>query len=243
MLVKTEAIVLRAFKYGENKLIVDLFTRTDGKLSFILAMPKSGKGRLKRQLFQPLTLLTVTADIRPKATLHKLTDAAIDVAFTSLPFNPYKLSISLFVDEFLCCALRGEQRNEPLFLYIKDSLRWLDECRNDGFANFHLVFLMRLSRFLGFYPNLDDYRDGDFFDLRGSCFCSRPPLHGDVLAPIEAGRVRLMMRMNYQTMRLFRMTRAERNRLLDVAVRYYAIHVPDFPELKSLAVLRDLFGD
>lgn len=243
MLVKTEAVVLRAFKYGDNKLIADLFTRSDGKLSFILTMPKSSKGRMKKQLFQPLTLLSVTADIRPNASLHKLGDATIDVAFTSLPFNPYKLGISLFVAEFLCYALRGEQRNEPLFLYIKDSLRWLDECGNGGFANFHLVFLMRLSRFLGFYPNLDDYRDGDFFDLRGSCFFERPPLHGDVLAPAEAGRVRLMMRMNYQTMHLFRMSRAERNRLLDIAVRYYAIHVPDFPELKSLAVLRDLFDD
>lgn len=241
MLVKTEAIVLRAFKYGENKLIVDLFTLTDGKLSCIVTMPKSNKGRMKKQLFQPLTLLSVTADIRPKVSLHKIADASINVAFTSLPFNPYKLSISLFVAEFLCHALRGEQRNEPLYLYIKDSLRWLDECGDEGFANFHLVFLMRLSRFLGFYPNLDDYRDGDFFNLRGSCFCERPPLHNDVLAPTEARLVRLMMRMDYQTMHLFRMSRSDRNRLLDVAVRYYTIHIPDFPELKSLAVLRDLF--
>ena len=44
-----------------------------------------------------------------------------------------------------------------LFAYLIHSIRWLDECENRSFANFHLVFLMRLSRFLGLYPNVDDY--------------------------------------------------------------------------------------
>lgn len=243
MLIKTEAIVLRTFKYGENKQIVDMFTRTDGRLSFIVAMPKQGRGKIRKQIFQPLSLLNITTDLRTKVSLQKLSDAVIDVPFTTVPFDPYKLSISLFVAEFLCYALRGEQRNEPLYLYIKDSLRWLDECGSGGFANFHLVFLMRLSRFLGFFPNLDDYSEGDYFDLRTGCFTDDVPLHKDVLTPVDAGRISLMMRMNYQTMHLFRMGREDRNRLLDIAVRYYAIHIPDFPELKSIAVLRDLFSD
>jgi len=241
MVIKTEAIVLRTFKYGENKHIVDMFTRTDGRLSFIVTIPKSGKGKIKKQIFQPLSLLNITADLRSNVSLQKLVDATINVPFTSLPFDPYKLSISLFIAEFLCYALRREQRNEPLYYYIEDSLIWLDSCGNEGFANFHLVFLMRLSRFLGFYPNLDNYDNGDCFDLRTGCFCVHPPLHNDVLAPVEAGRISLMMRMSYQTMHLFRMSRTERNRLLDVAVRYYTIHIPDFPCLKSLEVLRDLF--
>lgn len=241
MLVKTEAIVLRAFKLGENKLVVDLFTRSDGRVSVVVPMAKSGRGRLKKQLFQPLSLLAVTIDLRPKSSLQKLADAFMTVPYSSLPFLPGKLAISLFVAEFLCYALRGEQRNEPLFLYVVDSLRWLDGCGGDGYSNFHLVFLMRLSRFLGFYPNLDGYSDGCCFDLRTGCFCDRQPLHADYLATDEASLLGLMMRMDYPTMHLFRMSRADRNRLLDIAVRYYAIHIPDFPCLKSIAVLRDLF--
>lgn len=241
MVIKTEALVLRSFKYGDSKMVVDTFTFEAGRLSFIVPMPKSNKGKMKKQLFQPLSLLAITADIRPKLSLHRMCDAAIAAPYATIPFDPYKLSMSLFLAEFLCHALRGEQRNEPLFLYIRDSLLWLDGCRGAGFANFHLVFLMRLSRFLGFYPNLDDYSEGDSFDLRTGCFSSSKPLHSDVLGPSEASRLGLMMRMDYQTMHLFRMSRAERNRLLDVAVRYYSIHIPGFPELKSLSVLRDLF--
>ena len=100
---------------------------------------------------------------------------------------------------------------------------------------------MRLSRFLGFYPNLDDYLPGDYFDLRESVFCAVPPVHRDFLDPVEAEKVQLMMRMDYPTMHLFRMTHQERNRLLEVTLSYYRLHIPDFPELKSVAVLQDLY--
>lgn len=237
MLTKTEAIVLRSFKYGDNKLITDLFTRSGGRLSFVATV--SARGKLKKQYFQPLSLLEVEYDMRPKLQLQKLTAASINVAFADIPFNPTKLSISLFLAEFMCRALNGERQGEPLFSYIADSLRWLDGSKT-GIANFHLVFLMRLTRFLGFFPNLDNYSDGDFFDLRSGCFCTQKPLHNDCLATDDARRMTTLMRMNYHNMHLFRLSRDERNRLLDVALRYYEIHLPDFPQLKSVDVLREM---
>ena len=59
MLVKTEAIVLHSFKYGETRLIVDMFTRAAGRVSFIVPVPKTPKSHLKKQYFQPMTLLSV----------------------------------------------------------------------------------------------------------------------------------------------------------------------------------------
>ena len=240
MLTKTQAIVLHSIKYGETRMIVDMFTKAHGRLSFMVNIPKSSKARVKKQLFQPLTLLEAEVDVRPKAQLQKLRDVRLAAPFTTIPFHPHKLAISLFVAEFLYYALRSEQRNEPLFDYISSSILWLDS-QTDRFANFHLVFLMRLSRFLGFYPNLDDYQAGDYFDLRESVFCDTPPLHRDVLLPTEADKLQLMMRMDYPTMHLFRLSHLERDRLLEVAVIYYRLHLPNFPELKSLAVLQQLF--
>ena len=160
MLTKTQAIVLHSLKYGETRLIVDMFTRSQGRQSFIVSIPKSVKGKIKKQLFQPLTLLEIEYDLRPKLQLQKLSDVRLASPFSSIPFDPNKLSISLFIAEFLYYALRSEQRNEPLFDYIVNSIQWLD-AQTNRFANFHLVFLMRLSRFLGFYPNLDHYQAGD----------------------------------------------------------------------------------
>ena len=240
MLTKTQAIVLHAIKYGETRLIVDMFTKVFGKQAFIVSIPKTPKGKVKKQFFQPLTILEIETDIRPRQQLQKLHDVRLAAPFASIPFEPDKLAISLFVAEFLYYALRSEQRNELLYEYLENSIVWLDG-QQSSFANFHLVFLLRLTRFLGFYPNLDDYKDGDYFDLRESVFMPVPPVHRDFLHPEEAQKVQLMMRMDFPTMHLFRMSHQERNRLLEVSLKYYRLHLPDFPEMKSIEVLQALY--
>ena len=240
MLTKTQAIVLHAIKYGETRLIVDMFTKVFGRQAFIVSIPKTPKGKVKKQFFQPLTILEIETDIRPRQQLQKLHDVRLAAPFASIPFEPDKLAISLFVAEFLYYALRSEQRNELLYEYLENSIVWLDG-QQSSFANFHLVFLLRLTRFLGFYPNLDDYKNGDYFDLRESVFMPMPPVHRDFLHPEEAQKVQLMMRMDFPTMHLFRMSHQERNRLLEVSLKYYRLHLPDFPEMKSIEVLQALY--
>lgn len=238
MLVKTEAIVLHAIKYGDQRLIVDMFTREHGRLSFVVPVPRSERARIKKQYLQPLTLLQLEADVRPQAQLQKLREAWLLQPLPSLFSDAKKLSIGLFVSEFLYHALKGEQRDELLFDYVRSSIEWLDGSAG-AFANFHLVFLMRLSRFLGFFPNLEG--NGDYFDLRAATFCTAPPVHRDFLMPQEAGRIRLLMRMDYPTMHLFLLNRAERNRILEILLLYYRLHLPAFPELRSLNILRELY--
>ena len=240
MLTKTQAIVLHSLKYGESRLIVDMFTRAFGRQSFIVSIPKTSKSKIKKQFFQPLTLLEIETDIRPKLQLQKLADVRMLTPFASIPFEPDKLAISLFVAEFLYYALRSEQRNELLYDYLEYSIMWLDG-QQASYANFHLVFLLRLTRFLGFYPNLDDYEEGDYFDLRESEFMRNTPVHRDFLHPEEAQKVQLMMRMGFPTMHLFRMSHHDRNRLLEISIKYYRLHLPDFPEMKSIEVLQALY--
>ncbi len=238
MLVKTEAIVLHVLKYGESRIIVDMFTREAGRQSFIVTVPKSPKGRLKKQYFQPMTLLEVECDLRQRVQLQKLKDARLLSAYTSIPFSPEKLAIALFTAEFLYHALRSEQENEPLFAYVCDSMQWLDMA-TVGYANFHLTFLMRMSRFLGFYPNLEV--EGKLFDLREGRFTSVAPLHRDFLQPHEARMILLLMRMDFPNMHLFQLSHTDRNRITDVLLHYYQLHIPQFPELRSLGVLRELW--
>ena len=240
MLTKTEAIVLHSLKYGDQRLIIDLFTRAHGRVSFIVPLPKSAKGKIKKQYFQPLTLLNIECDVRPQAALQKLHDVSLLAPLPSLHYEPSKLAIALFLSEFLYHALKSEQQNEPLFQYIVSGIQWRDGS-SGHFANFHLVFLMRLSRFLGFYPNLEDDAPGVYFDLRSATFCTSPPLHSDFLMPQEASHIRLLMRMDFATMHLFRMSRTERNRVLEILLTYYRLHLPDFPELRSTGVLHTLF--
>ena len=240
MLMKSEAIVLHTLKYGESKMIVDMFTKSWGRLSFIVPLPKTSKSRIKKQYFQPMTLLEIECEVRQRMQLQKLSDARLLTPYVSIFLSPEKLAISMFVAEFLYHSLRAEQQNEPLFDYIADSVQWLDMAE-EGYANFHLTFLMRLSRFLGFYPNLENYEEQSVFDLRSGCFSVQVPLHRDFLLPNEAKIILQLMRMDFPTMHLFQLSRHDRHRIMDVLLLYYKQHLPDFPDMKSLAVLQQLW--
>lgn len=202
MLQKAEGIVLRTVKYKDTAFIADVYTDVAGRVSFMVPLPRSRKVSVKSVLFQPLSLVELEADFRPNTSIYKIKEAKSWHPFVSLPYDPYKSAIALFLSEFLCRAVRVEADNRALFSYLRHSIVWLDECRT-GFANFHLVFLMRLSRFLGLYPNLEGYSEGCYFDLVNACFTSlRPSGHSHYIGPIEAARLLTLMRMNYDTMHL-----------------------------------------
>ena len=241
MLQKYVGIVLHTVKYNDKANIVHVYTEQSGRMSFLIPAQRSRKSAVKQVLFQPLSVVEFEADMRPRSGIHPIKEAKAWYVFTSLPYDLYKSAIAMFLAEFLYRALKEETTNVPLFAYLVHSVQWLDVCET-SFANFHLVFLMRLSRFLGLYPNLEDYHGGDYFDLQNACFTPlRPQLHSDYIAPEEAARLTRLMRMNYETMHLFAMSRMERARCLTIMNEYYRLHLPDFPVLKSLEVLKELF--
>ena len=241
MLQRISGIVLRTIKYKDTSAIADVYTDALGRASFMVSTSRSRKSAVKPVLFQPLALVELEADIRPNTSIYKIREAKSCYPFSSLPYDPRKSAIAMFLAEFLCRAVREEVENRPLFTYLRHSIMWLDECRS-GFSNFHIVFLIRLSRFLGFYPNLEGYTPNCYFDLLNACFTPfRPSGHSYYIDPAETARLRNLTRMKYDTMRLFPMNRTERARCLTVIEQYYRLHLPDFPELKALEVLKELF--
>lgn len=242
MLQKIRGIVLRTVKYGDTSLIVDMFTDTHGRMSFITKVGHAKRSVRTMSLWQPLAMLEFEADIRHGSTrLPRPSDVRQYYSYSDLPYSPVKSSLCIFLAEFLNAALREEKANEPLYLYLQSSFQWLDiAAEMAAVANFHLVFLMHLSRFIGVYPNMEDH--GKYFDLLAGTFTYIQPSHSHYLKPDEAHYLPVLFRMNYSTMHLFHFSRAARLRILAVLNTYYRLHVPQFPELKSLEVLHELFS-
>ncbi len=238
---KTRGVVLRSLKYGDNSLIADIYTAARGTVSFMVKLPKSRKAALRGVFFRPLSILEMDYDFRQKSALQRMRDVRFGYAYRSLPYNPYKSSIALFLSEFLSRVLKHEEGDAPLFSYILYSLQWLDASEH-AFSNFHLVFITRLTRFLGFYPNVEAWHEGDYFDMVNACFVPARPPHRAFLEPREAAAVPALVRMNYDTMRFFAMNRKERERCIEVLDEYYRLHVPEFPGLKSVGVLKEIFA-
>lgn len=241
MITKTRGIVLRSVRFGESSLIVDVLTKSSGRVSFMVHIPKTSKGKIKKQYFQPMTLLDFEYDFRQRSNLQHIKDVRVSLPYSSIPIDPAKSCISLFLSEFIYYATRNEQENPTLFTYISTSLEWLDNAYED-FANFHLVFMMRLGKFLGFHPFLEDFTPGCFFDLRNGCFTLSMPLHTDFLNAADAGHLYNLMRMNFDTMKLFKLSHDDRNRITEIVLRYYKLHLPNMPELQSFDILREVFA-
>lgn len=221
MIERTLGVVLHTLRYTDSKVIVTLFTESRGSLSFMVRIPRSRKSVMQNVLLTPLSLLEIDLDYQEKSQLQRLIDVRVYEPYQSLPYNPMKQTIALFLSEFLYYSLREEQANPELFAYLTRSLLWLDN-RREHFANFPLTFLIRLSRFLGFWPDMEEARK--------------------FLAPEETPFVPLILRMDFATMHLFRFTRPQRTRLMEVLNDYYRLHVPHFPELKSMAILREVLS-
>jgi len=240
MLIKTEAIVLHTTRYSDSRVIADMLTRSHGRLQFIVSLPKSARSKMKRSYLMPLQVISIEADLKQRAQLHTIRDASLALSLPALTTNPVKLSLTMFTAEFLYQATRSEQQNDGLYDYVRSAVEWLDRA-SGPVANFHIVLMTRLTRFLGFYPNTEDYMPHCYFDLRQATFVGVMPLHSQYIGPDEAAVISLFLRVDFATMHLLRLSRAQRNRVVDVLTDYYRLHLPQFQTPRSIEVLREIF--
>lgn len=242
MLETTHGIVLHHNRFGDDSAIVDIFTLSRGSVSFLVRDRRQQRKRgLHATLLRPLNIVELVFDYRPSASLQKIQELHIAHCYTSLPYDPIKETVALFLSEFLHSAMRSEVQNPALYHYILYSLQWLDAA-HEGVANFHITFLVRLTHYLGFWPNIDKRNALPYFDLRDSIATDTEPQHNFFLKGEEAAALPKLLRMNLQNMHRFRLTRQQRGRILDVLTLYYKLHVPEFRDLRSLAVLREVLS-
>jgi len=239
MYSKTRGIVLRTVKFGDTKLIVDFLTREEGRMSAVWKISTSKTSKVRRQYFQPMTVLDINCERSPRQSMAVIKEARLAQPYTSLYVDGAKMAITFFLAEFLNYSTRDLHSDAPLYDFIEQSMNWLDNSEK-GIANFHLMFMMRLSLFLGFLPDMDSYRDGALFDMREGTFCTSAPLHQDVLNAQDARKMQVLMRMSPSNLHLFPLSRVERNRIIDLVLLYYRLHIPQFGEMKTLEVLREL---
>lgn len=221
MLHKTSGIVLHTIKYGDSSIIAHIYTRDFGRQSYMVNGVRSKRSQFHFSNFQPLTLLNLEVDHKNTREIQRIRDLKIDQPFHHIHSDIVKNTIALFIGEVLYRSLHDVEGNHTLFDYVKSAIQVLDYSE-EGTVNFHLVFLVQFTRFLGIFPQnnleLDMYQPKNI-ELK---------LHE--LIDFSLNDLSKLTISNYQ-----------RNAFVSAMVDYYYYHLEGMGKLSSLKVLHEIF--
>lgn len=239
MQVSTRALVFSTIKYADADLIVTCFTEGFGLKTYLIRRVLTAKkGQLRASLFQPLTLLQLEAFHKDKGTLERIKEAKVLQPYHTLHTNVVKSSVVLFLAEMLKNCIREEEANGALFEYITNALQWLDV--HDDIPNFHLLFLLKLTTYLGFHPDTS-HSHLPYFNLMEGNFQRKP--YGNYCEKGEAVEtLKSLFGINFDALTQRKTTKNQRFEVLDLLLLYYQLHLHGYKKPRSLLVLNQLFN-
>ncbi|WP_163409991.1 DNA repair protein RecO [Flavobacterium ajazii] len=237
MLVKTKAIVISSLKFQEKSLIVKCFTLSNGLKSYFVRDAFSiRKASQKIAYFQPFSILEIEAVHKNKGTLENFKEIKSAVPFQSIHTNIVKSTMVMFLSEMLHYSIQEEEKNEQLFLFLETALTWLDH--HHEISNFHLILLLEITKYLGFYPDVSE-TDLPYFDMNEGVFTLFQK--GNVLSEHETNLFKKLLELKFDNdQKVFHVL--ERQILLRVLIEYYGLHLDGFKKPKSLEVLKEIFS-
>jgi DNA repair protein RecO (recombination protein O) len=241
MIEKTRGIVLHQIKYTDSGIVAWLYTRKYGRQSFLIKGVRNRKTGKHNVFFQPMFVLDLVFYYKESSGMQTIKEFSVSYTPSDIYFNIKKSCVAIFLGEVLSSVLREETPNEELFDFIENSVVYFDRSR-EGFANFHIAFLAGLSSYLGFEPGSKTSHSGHYFDLINGAFVPVPPDHGNFVNEEISKILASFFSSSYENIDKIILTGSLRNEVLDSLIRYYSIHLPGLKKIKSLEVLKEVFG-
>ncbi len=241
MLYKTRGIVLKTTNYNESSVVVQVFTEKFGIQSYLINGVKKPKAKIPINVLQPLHLLEMVVYHKQNTQIQRVSEARAVPLFKSIPYDVIKNTIVQFLNEVLYKSIRQQHVDEQLFEYLYNAISWFDETEEFN-VNFHLSFLMKLTRFLGFAPRPQSRIDQKYFDLQEGNFTSLSPIHPYFIGEVEGNSLMQLLVTTFEKNNEIKFTNAYRRLLLDKILIYYQLHTASFGQVKSHHVLEEVLS-
>jgi DNA repair protein RecO (recombination protein O) len=222
VLHKVKGVVFRFTRYGETSVIVTIFTDQFGLQSYIVNGVRSRSSKSKIALFQPLTLLELVVYHRENANINRIKEMKCIHPYNNLHLDVSRSAIAMFITEVINKAVKDQSHAEDLCEFLITSLITLDSMTTHV-HNFHLIFMLKLSRFLGFgAQNINEVLGGRVTELLIENAIGQM-ISGDYLTQVA-------------------LTNPQRREALDLLIQFYNEHSGTLGELKSVQVLREILA-
>ena len=115
-----------------------------------------------------------------------------------------------------------------LYRFLEESLIKFD--KNNFDSQFHIRFLINLSSYLGFYPNIEN-ANFPYFDLLNGCFSKERNHHKHYIS----NTTEFVSALNLEPIH-------NKKRILDYILDYYQLHIDGFGRIKSKEVLESVLN-
>ncbi len=242
MLQSTRGIVFHQIKYSETSIIVKIYTEKFGLKSFLVRDARKKNAKIKASQLQHLALIELETYQRGSKDLQFIRELKVLFPFQSIPVDIRKSAIVVFLNEVLYKVIREEEPNPELFEYIFNAIQILD-LKNSHFSTIHLLFLVQLSRFLGFFPKNNYSATNPNFDLQEGVFSSAVGLDSMIALEPYSKYISSLCFTSFENLDDFQIHSLHKNQLLEIILNFYRLHLPGITEFKSFAVLKSVFSE
>lgn len=242
MLTKTQGVVFHAFKYGESSLITEVYTRDFGLRRYIASGVRSKKPRFSAGLFQVMTPLELVVYHREDKDLNRLKEVQAAWILEHIPFDIRRGAIAMFLAEVSRKSIREAVPHAALYDFLLRTIHHLDRAGHPP-VNLPIYFLLRLSAFLGFQPAGDCTPETPYFHLQEGAFLPGPAAtEREGMGRSLSKTFYRMLCLDWAAMKTVHLEAGEARLLLSRLLDYFRLHLPNFPELRSPDILRQVFA-
>lgn len=240
MLHQVRGIVLHHLRYSDTSVIAKIYTNKFGLQSYLVKGVGSSKAKIKLAMFECLNLLEMVVYYRERKNLQTIRELHPAHFFTTLHTDIRKSTLALFINEVISKSIKEEESNPALFDFLFQMVLDLDD--PDFFTpDFHLRFMLKFSKFLGFEPR-KNHTHNSWFNLREGIFEDRRSDSGEYIAPEFTGYLNDLLCMDNLCEPSFSIPPSARAMLLNRLIHYYRLHIPEFGELKTPEVLHEILS-
>jgi len=236
MLSKSQGLVLHHFNYSESGVIVRVFTREAGLQSFLVQGARKPRAKIRLAMFEPLTMLDIVYYKKDSGSLQFIKEVACHEPYKSIPSNIVKTTVALFLAEMLLAMLNQSESTPSMYDFVRDSLNLLDQTQ-DSISNFHLVFLMELTKHLGFFPRNNYDERNCYFSLKEGFYLPMEKDGHNCLNKEESLCFWQICSSVVENTTGLPIGSLMRKVLMGKIIDYYAFHLQGIQEIKSHKVL------
>jgi len=240
-LVKTEGNVLRTVRYGETRVIVQVFTAQFGIQSYLVNGVRSSRSRSARaNILQPANMLEMVVYYSAQKKLQRISEFKLAFIYQNLYSNVVKNAIALYIVELLHKSLSEPEPNPELYFFSARSLQWLDQRPVVELSNLPLCFTLKAAGLLGFELDGKYSEHTPYFDLKEGEFV--PEKSNDFTLGKEETRYtsQLLKIKDFGSLPVLKIPAKTRAYLLSAYLIFLKLHLPGFRELRSPKILKDI---